>query len=113
MLVRFEKGTDLEKYGFDLRADRVVRFDKRPSGTYMNTRATYTFDDKNFTHLYLRTKAIEIQTKTVEASSSSGLSKKNKIVKWIGIVAVLALIASLTECTANFNIEVNNVENAN
>ena len=107
MIVRFEKGTELENYGFDLRADRVVRFDKRPTGTYMNTRATYTFNEKSYTHLFLRTRAIELQTATKKPEVEV---KKTNWVKWSIIVVVIAIIASLTECNTSLNVEVNSVE---
>jgi hypothetical protein len=100
MIVRFEKGSALDQFGFDLRSDRVIRFDKKSTGTYMNTRATYTLNEAVYSHLFLRTKAIEIQTGT-----KAPAQKKNYIIA--GIVVVVLLSSLLSECSTNFNVEVN------
>ena len=95
---------DLEGYGFDLAADRVVRFNKHPDGTYLNTRATYSINKKQFTHFDLRTKAIK-DTDVV----NKPIEKPKTYKKWIIIAICFLVIISLGECsvetTSNLTIE--------
>lgn len=80
---------DLDGYGFDLAADRVVRFNKHPDGTYLNSRATYSINKKQFTHFDLRSKALQ----------SPSFNKPSKSYKWVIIAIVVLIIVSLSECS--------------
>lgn len=110
MLVRFEKGSNLENFGFDLRSDRVIRFDKKLTGTYLNTRATYSINERQYTHLFLRTKAIDIKTSN-ESSDKKLQIMKPKILKWVGILMLCVIFGLVTECSTSFNFAVNVIEN--
>jgi hypothetical protein len=100
---------DLDGYGFDLVADRVVRFNKHPDGTYLNTRATYSINKKQFTHFDLRTQAIKDRP-LGEMPVEKPLHKTYK--KWMIVAIFLLVIVSLGECSfeASSNVTVENTQ---
>ena len=73
-IIKFDAGSDVNGYGFDLIGDRVVRFNKHPDGTYLNlylnTRATYSINKKQFTHFDLRKLALQKQEATAAKPST-------------------------------------------
>jgi hypothetical protein len=89
-------------YGFDVAADRVVRFGKHPEGVYLNTRATYDINSHEYTHFRLRELALEQQ--------AMGLMRKLKkpglhsIPKWIWVLLAVACIFSCSEINISGNI---------
>jgi hypothetical protein len=87
---------DLDGYGFDLAADRVVRFSKHPDGTYLNTRATYSINKNHFTHFDLRTQAIKDQS-LGEIHVERPLHKTYK--RWMVVTIFILVIVSLGECS--------------
>lgn len=101
---------DLDGYGFDLEADRVVRFNKHPDGTYLNTRATYSINKKQFTHYDLRVKALRIETTISEKSSEKQVLKNYH--KWIVGVIIFLVIISLGECSVetHSNVTIENTQ---
>jgi hypothetical protein len=88
-------------YGFDLEADRVVRFNKHPDGTYLNTRATYSINKGQYTHYELRTKALVLQPKVPKIKLDRFWLKFPGIL--IPIIFVI-LVVSITQCSFNFSI---------
>ena len=96
-IVRFNT-EDLVNYGFDLTADRVVRFDKHPDGTYLNSRATYSINKLEFTHYAIRSAALKQQSVGVKLSKFSWDK-----VKWFVFCIALVAAASVTTCTVNVN----------
>lgn len=91
---------DLDGYGFDVAADRVVRFNKHPDGTYLNTRATYYINRKTVTHMDLRKTAL---SQNVPTDKPKSYNRK----KFIIIAAILVVIFALTECSVEFKSDVN------
>ncbi len=100
-LVKFPEASDLTGYGFDIIADRVVRFNKHADGTYQNTRATYSINKKQFTHYDIRKAALSLKSEV----STTG-KKINFSWKWIVGAIVLAFIFSASECSFNVNTDV-------
>jgi hypothetical protein len=99
-LIRFYDGHELIGYGFDIIADRVVRFSKHQDGTYLNTRATYSINKKEFTHFQIRSMALKEKPINI-------ISKKESKYSWklIGFVVLAAVM--LTNCTMNFSFDIN------
>jgi len=103
--------TELNGYGFDLEADRVVRFNKHPDGTYLNTRATYSINKLQFTHYDLRQLALKERPlgQIVEEKKLT-----NKRTKWIFILALFVFVAfSSKTCTVKVNGDVVTTESNN
>ena len=94
-MVKFPDTSDLKGYGFDVAADRVVRFNKHPDGTYLNTRATYSINGKQYTHYDIRNRSM---------NSQSAHPPANKIKRWAVIAVFAMLIAILTDCSVNFSV---------
>jgi hypothetical protein len=92
---------DLDGYGFDLTADRVVRFNKHPDGTYLNTRATYSINKKQFTHYELRQHALGRSTPLVVVEQKK---PRNKwvIFAWVVLIGFI-VVGSVTECSFTVN----------
>lgn len=88
---------DLLGYGFDVSADRVVRFTKHADGTYMNTRATYSINQKQFTHYELREEAL-----TEKHSQVVGSTRRT----WLWVtVALLGFMAVATKsCDFTYDV---------
>ena len=101
-IIKFDAGSDVNGYGFDLIADRVVRFNKHPDGTYLNTRVTYSINKKQFTHFDLRKLALQKQEATAAKPSAS---KGKKWLKYVLIAAVLLIV--MKACTVNFSVDIN------
>jgi hypothetical protein len=103
-LVKFPETSDLTGYGFDIGADRVVRFNKHADGTYQNTRATYSINKKQFTHYDLRKAALELKSEV-----STKIKQGSMNIKWKWVIGVMALvfILSASECSFNVNSEFN------
>lgn len=100
-MVKFSADTPLQGYGFDLQADRVVRFNKYPDGTYLNTRATYSINQRMFTHYELRQYALDHSSNKV-VSSNKGNSIKTytfKVPLFVLLIGVLLIIALPTSCS--------------
>jgi hypothetical protein len=95
---------DLEGYGFDIEADRVVRFNKHPDGTYLNTRATYSINKKQFTHFYLRSQAIQ----EPPIISEKNLYKLNPKRKWLIATVLFLVFVSLVKCSGVFTVKLTN-----
>jgi len=91
-IVKFT-ASDLDGYGFDIAADRVVRFNKHPDGTYLNTRATYSINKGQHTHYRLREIAIQESVPVINKQSNPQRS-----IKWI-LVAVLVVLFAFSECS--------------
>jgi len=87
---------ELSGYGFDLEADRVVRYNKHPDGTYLNTRATYSINRRQFTHYALRSQALKEKT-----------GEKKKRVKWGVIALFVIIVALLSNCSVEVSVNVN------
>ena len=95
-IVKFNQSSGLIGYGFDLPADRVVRFNEHPDGTYLNTRATYYINRKTYTHSYIRTAALQ-------PFPSTAVTKKRKW-GWIILIGViLVLVLGKCEMTVSIN----------
>ncbi len=107
-LIRFGASHELIGYGFDIIADRVVRFNKHQDGTYLNTRATYSINKKEFTHFQIRSKAI-----AEKPLIDSILIKKESRYGWKLIGFIVLMVAMLSNCSMNFSFDINNsvVEN--
>jgi hypothetical protein len=101
-MIKFEN--ELVGYGFDVQADRVVRFNKHPDGTYLNTRATYSINKLQFTHYDLRVLALKLMKSCSPVASSSNFNIKPK---WIFRTFAVILIATMmTNCTFDFSSNV-------
>jgi hypothetical protein len=94
---------DLEGYGFDLAADRVVRFNKYPDGTYLNTRATYSINKKQFTHFYLRSQAIQEQQEQPIVNEKK-LYKSN-YPNWVIVAGLILVLVSLGKCSGYITVK--------
>lgn len=88
-------------YGFDVAADRVVRFNKHPDGTYLNTRATYSINKSQYTHHHLRTVAIHQSQQT-----DAPLPRSKKIWWWVLGMVMVGIIVSTSTCTFTSDISV-------
>lgn len=100
-LIKFSDTSPFFGYGFDISADRVVRFNKHADGTYQNTRATYSINKKQFTHFEIRNAALNFKTE----------SNKNKFLihfNWKFFIAffVLLFVISSSECSFNMNTKI-------
>ena len=107
-IVRFDEDQNflgLDGYGFDLLADRVVRFNKHPEGVYMNTRSSYTINTRKYTHFELREFALSLLKSEEERVKFKPQKKKKKVFLWI-VVSVL-IMTLLSNCSFNFDIEIN------
>lgn len=118
MIIKF-KTPELAGYGFDVAADRVVRFNKHPDGTYLNTRATYSINTRQFTHFDLRTTAIKDPVDLpVVSQVESELTTKDvtahvlKILKWsiIGLVILSILLVGQCSFDTSFTSSVTTTE---
>lgn len=102
-MIKFDK--ELEGYGFDAQADRVVRFNKHPDGTYLNTRATYSINKRQFTHYELRQRAL---------ASAVPVEKLVKVktfkLWWIAAAFVVILCAGNSTCSVHFKSTVEEVK---
>lgn len=96
-VIRFNR-EDLVNYGFDLEADRVVRLDKHPDGTYLNSRATYSINKMEFTHYALRSIAV----KQHSSYTKFKLFSWDKL-KLVIFCTALVLAASVTNCTVSIS----------
>ena len=95
-IVKFSVHSDVNGYGFDLAADRVVRFNKHPDGTYLNTRSTYSINQKQFTHFELRKLALQ--------SQASDTPTKTR--KWLKIAFIILIgLILLRSCELNFTFD--------
>jgi len=105
-MIKFDHPT-LTGYGFDVAADRVVRFNKYSDGTYLNTRATYSINKMQFTHFGLR----EIALKQEVIPTTTVKPRTNKH-KWFIIGVIVITIAFLTDCSFEFNsdVTINSIE---
>ena len=93
-MIKFDK--ELEGYGFDAQADRVVRFNKHPDGTYLNTRATYSINTRQFTHYELRQRALA----SVTPAEKPAKVKSFKF-WWITAALVVVLCAGNSTCSVH------------
>lgn len=99
MIIKFTS-PQLVGYGFDVGADRVVRFNKHPDGTYMNTRATYSINTRQFTHFDLREAALKEKKPVVQQHTPAKPTSK---LTWIIIGLLIIGVLSMTECSFNVN----------
>lgn len=90
----------LQGYGFDIAADRVVRFNKHPDGTYLNTRATYSINKSQYTHHHLRTVAID------QSQQTDTPPRLKKIWWWVFGAIMVVLIVSTSTCTITSDITI-------
>jgi hypothetical protein len=107
-MIKFDN--ELIGYGFDVQADRVVRFNKHPDGTYLNTRATYSINKSQFTHYDLRVLALNLMKSCSPVVSKTRFKIKPK---WFFVAFAAILIATMmTDCTFEYssNISVDNQE---
>lgn len=107
MIVRFDGDSDLCNFGFDLRSDRVISFVKRPGGVLLKTRATYTINEKMYSHLFLRTKAIELKTRNSDALSKVKIVKDKLPRRLIILFVICFILTLLVNCSGKFNLEIN------
>lgn len=100
-MVKFSADTPLQGYGFDLLADRVVRFNKYPDGTYLNTRATYSINQRMFTHYELRQCALDHSSSEVAPLNKDNSIKTYtfKVPLFALAISVLLVIALPTSCS--------------
>jgi hypothetical protein len=99
-IIRYDPSSYLAGYGFDLAADRVVRFNKRADGTYLNTRATYSINTRQYTHFEMRAEALKMQAVT------HGLNPPFKIPRWVFTAVIMLLVLlSFAECSVNVNVD--------
>lgn len=102
-LVKFAELSPLHGYGFDIQADRVVRFDKHADGTYLNTRATYSINKQQFTHFALRAEAIKQQGFVSDMRKTEATVNRNR---WlVAFVAFFIVLASISRCTITVDTE--------
>lgn len=98
MIIKFKNDSVVSGYGFDLVADRVVRFNKHPDGTYLNTRSTYSINQKQFTHFELRKLALQLQNQDQPARTR----------KWLKIAFMILFgLVVLRSCELNFTFDLN------
>lgn len=100
MIIKFKNDSDVNGYGFDLVADRVVRFNKHPDGTYLNTRSTYSINQKQFTHFELRKLALQLQNQNQDQPARTR--------KWLKIAFMILFgLVVLHSCELNFTFDLN------
>ena len=92
-------------YGFDVAADRVVRFTKHPEGTYLNTRATYDVNGRTYSHHALRGIALSLtEPEQIPVFRSEPSFVEKHKVKLIVLAIVFALL-SMAEWSFTVDIE--------
>lgn len=102
-IVKFGSPHPLYGYGFDVVADRVVRFNKFPDGTYLNTRATYSINGSQYTHYDIRQQALLLN---VISDSRVPIDTETWIKRAIIVLMILTVLALIGQCSVNFQIEV-------
>lgn len=102
-IVKFGSPHPLYGYGFDVVADRVVRFNKFPDGTYLNTRATYSINGSYYTHYDIRQQALLLN---VISDSNVPIDTETWIKRAIIVLMILTVLALIGQCSVNFQIEV-------
>jgi hypothetical protein len=93
----------LHGYGFDTLADRVVRFNNHADGTYMNTRATYSINGKQFTHYDLRQAAIDLVD---DSSVTIDIDTETWIKRAIVVLMILTVLALIGQCSVNVQFDI-------
>lgn len=99
-IVVFPIHSHLYGFGFDVVADRIIKYGKHAGGVYLNTRATYSLNGRIYSHYQVRKEAVDIQgvipTKRTRSNYFS----------WIIALILLFVTLSVTECTTNFTISI-------
>lgn len=98
-VVKFHEGHKLNGYGFDLGVDRVIRFNKHPDGVYLNNRATYSINKKEYSHSEIRQCALDLEFHSDE--QETGMSGWGK---WVIVGVILAIVLSITTCSVNVTV---------
>ena len=98
-VVKFHDGHKLNGYGFDLVVDRVIRFNKHPDGVYLNNRATYSINKKEYSHSEIRQCALDLEFHSDE--QETGVSGWGK---WVIVGVILAIVLSITTCSVNVTV---------
>lgn len=91
MIIKFRNESDVSGYGFDLAADRVVRFNKHPDGTYLNTRSTYSINQKTV-HAFrtTETRAAVAKSRSTRANTQMAQDRVHDLV-WSGCASILRI----------------------
>lgn len=92
---------NLEGYGFDVAADRVVKFTKHAEGVYLNTRSSYSINRGKYTHYELRQIALKYLNQVEPIVQKQKSSKR-----WIWITLAIIMLCSITTCSVDFNLAV-------